>query len=254
MPVAVRRVLLPLLGFALFVLAWWAIAEASLTNAPTPTPGEVGRRIVEGVTEGDLLTDIRLSALRVLIGVAIGCALALPIGFLLAWFGVFRQMFDPLVNFFRALPPIALIPLVIVYVGVGEQARLTVLVYAAFFSAVVVMFETVAAIDDIYIRAGRAMGATQFELFRKVVVPYSVPQMFVAIRVALGICWATLVAAELVAAQRGLGAFIQKAGNFFRLTDIYAGIVLIGLCALVMDLLLRQLMAVAVRWQERVER
>lgn len=254
MSVVVRRVCLPLLGFALFVLAWWLVAKASLTNAPTPTPIEVGGRIVAGLADGELLVDIRLSTLRVLIGVAIGCALALPIGFLLAWFGTFRLMFDPLVNFFRALPPIALIPLVIVYIGIGEQARLTVLVYAAFFSAVVVMFESVAAIDDIYIRAGRALGATQFELFRRVVVPYAVPQMFVAVRVALGICWATLVAAELVAAQRGLGAFVQDSAAFLRLTDVFAGIVLIGLCALVMDLLLRRVMAVAVRWQERVER
>ena len=127
------------------------------------------------------------------------------------------------------------------------------LVYAAFFSAVVVIYESVAAIDDIYVRAGRALGATELELFRRVVVPATVPQIFVAVRVALGVCWATVVAAELVAAQRGLGATMQAA-NFFRTDEVYAGIILIGLCALVMDLGVRLVQRPAVRWQERVAR
>jgi len=84
-----------------------------------------------------------------------------------------------LVSFFRALPPLALIPLVIVYLGIGETARISVLVYAAFFSAVIVIYESVAAIDDVYVRAGRALGATEYELFRRVVVPLTVPQIFV---------------------------------------------------------------------------
>ena len=109
--------------------------------------------------------------LRVLIGVAIGCTAAVPVGFALAWFPVVREMFNPLVSFFRALPPLALIPLVIVYLGIGETARISVLVYAAFFSAVIVIYESVAAIDDVYVRAGRALGATELELFRRVVVP-----------------------------------------------------------------------------------
>ena len=156
--------------------------------------------------------------LRVLIGIAIGCTAAIPVGFALAWFPLVRGMFNPLVSFFRALPPLALIPLVIVYLGIGETARISLLVYAAFFSSVIVIYESVAAIDDVYIRAARALGATELELFRRVVVPLTVPQIFVAVRVALGVCWATVVAAELVAAQRGIGAMMQDASNFFRRT------------------------------------
>jgi NitT/TauT family transport system permease protein len=192
--------------------------------------------------------------LRVLIGVAVGCALAVPVGFALAWYRTLRAMFDPLVSFFRALPPIALIPLVIVYLGIGESARLAILIYAAFFSAVVVIYEGVAATDEIYVRAARSMGASEFEVFRRVVLPLTVPQILVAVRVALGVCWATLVAAELIAAQRGLGATIQNSANFFQIDMIYGGVILIGLSALVMDRLLAVLMRRLVRWQERVER
>jgi NitT/TauT family transport system permease protein len=248
----VRRVLLPLCGLALAIAVWWVFSQL---DDRTPAPGPVFRTILDGLGSSDgLLMDTRLSVLRVLIGIAIGCTAAVPVGFALAWFSVVRDMFNPLVSFFRALPPLALIPLVIVQLGIGETARLSILVYAAFFSAVIVIYESVVAIDDVYVRAARALGATELELFRRVVVPLTVPQIFVAVRVALGVCWATVVAAELVAANRGLGAMMQDAQNFFRMNDVYAGIILIGISALVMDRLVQLLMARTVSWQERVAR
>ncbi len=249
----VGRALWPLAGFAIAIAAWYAVAwSGTVSERQLPEPHEVLDTIWTGLREDGLALDWRLSVLRVLIGVAVGCALALPVGFLLAWFGVLRQMFDPMMSFFRALPPIALIPLVIVYLGIGEDARLFILIYAAFFSSVVVIYEGIAATDEIYVRAARSMGATEVEIFRRVVVPLAIPQVLVAVRVALGVCWATLVAAELIAAQRGLGATIQDSANFFKLDMVYAGIVLIGVSALVMDRLLAVVMKRAVRWQERV--
>lgn len=249
----VGRVLWPLTGFAAFVLVWYVVAISDVMPAgQLPKPDDVLATLVTEFEGDGLLLDLRLSVLRVLIGVAVGCAVALPVGFLLAWYAPLRQMFDPLFSFFRALPPIALIPLVIIYFGIGEQARLFILIYAAFFSSVVVIYEGIAATDEIYVRAARAMGATELELFRRVVVPLAIPQVLVAVRVAVGVCWATLVAAELIAAQRGLGASIQDAANFFKIEMVYGGVVLIGLCALVMDRLLAMVMRRAVRWQERV--
>ena len=250
-----HRTVLPVVGFAVVIGAWWLVARSGIAPpGQLPTPAAVADAVVTGFRSEDLMRDVRLSVLRVLIGVGIGSLAAVPVGFLLAWYRTLRNMFDPIVSFCRALPPIALSPLVIVYFGIGEGARLSLLIYAAFFSAIVVIYEGVASIDDIYVRAGRSMGATEPELFRRIVVPLTVPQVLVAVRVALGVCWATVVAAELIAAQRGLGALIQHAGNFFRIDDIYAGIILIGLSALLMDRLLVVLMNRLVRWQERVVR
>ena len=252
MTATVRRVLLPLCGLAFAVGVWWVGSEV---DDDTPTPAAVFETLVDGMSTSDgLLLDTRLSVLRVLIGIAIGCTAAIPVGFALAWFPVVRAMFDPLVSFFRALPPLALIPLVIIYLGIDETARLSLLVYAAFFPSVIVIYESVAATDDIYIRAGRALGANQFELFRRVVLPLTVPQIFVAVRVALGVCWATVVAAELIAAQRGLGSMMADAQNFFRQEEVFAGIILIGVSAMVMDYIVQLLMTRTVRWQERVAR
>jgi len=248
----VRRVLLPLCGIAIAIGGWWLGSEI---DERTPAPLDVWHVLVDGLSSSDgLLLDTRLSVLRVVIGIAVGCTAAVPVGFALAWFPVVRAMFDPLISFFRALPPLALIPLVIVYLGIDEGARISLLVYAAFFYAVIVIYESVAAIDDVYVRAGRALGATQLELFRRVVVPLTVPQIFVAVRVALGVCWATVVAAELVAAQRGLGWMMKDAQNFFRQDEVFAGIILIGISALVMDRIVQLLMSRTVRWQERVVR
>lgn len=249
----IGRLGLSVAGFALFLVAWHLVAVAGIfPGGQPPRPLQVLDAVVERFAERDLITDVRLSVMRVLIGVAIGCSLALPVGFVLAWYPLLRAMFDPLISFFRALPPIALIPLVIVYLGIGEQARLSILVYAAFFASVVVIYEGIASTDEIYIRAARSMGASQLEIFRRVIVPVTIPQVLVAVRVALGVSWATLVAAELIAARRGLGATVQNAANFFQYDMIYGGVILIGLCALVMDRLLALLMRRAVRWQDRV--
>ena len=155
-----------------------------------------------------------------------------------------------MINFFRALPPIALIPLVIVYFGIGEVAKTIVLFYAAFFASVVVMFEGISTIDPIFIRAARTLGASSFEIFIKVVFPLSVPHILTALRVSLGVSWATLVAAELVAAQTGLGAVIQNASNYFQIPIIYMGIALIGILALIMDVIIRWLTGYFTKWQE----
>jgi NitT/TauT family transport system permease protein len=159
---------------------------------------------------------------------------------------------DPVINFFRALPPIALIPLVIVYFGVDELAKIVILFYASFFAGVIVMYEGISQISPLYVRVARTLGATDAEIFRKVIVPLTVPHILTALRVALGVAWATLVASELIAAQQGLGALIQNASSYFLLDVIYVGIICIGLIALVMDLALRRASARLVAWQERI--
>ena len=127
-----------------------------------------------------------------------------------------------------------------------------ILFYASFFAGVIVMYEGISQISPLYVRVARTLGATDAEIFRKVIVPLTVPHILTALRVALGVAWATLVASELIAAQQGLGALIQNASAFFLLDVIYVGIICIGLIALLMDLALRCASARLVAWQERI--
>ncbi len=233
----------------------WQAASSFEFMSPglLPPPGRVGTVLVEGLIQGNLLNDLVVSSRRVVIGVTVGMAAAIPFGFVLGWFPTARTMFNPLVNFFRALPPIALVPLVVIYFGIGETARLVILFYAAFFATVIIVYEGIGSIEEKYIRAGQTLGASKFEIFTRVVFPLSMPHIFTAARVSLGVGWSSLVAAELVAAQEGLGAAIQNASNFLNVPTIYAGIILIGLAALTMDLIVRLVASRVLAWQDRGE-
>ena len=227
-----RRAILILTPWLALLAGWYAIHHSGFVNpALVPTPHEVAARFVE-LMQSRLPMDILMSTQRVFLGVMCGIALAVPVGFVLGWYRGVRTFIDPLISFFRALPPIALIPLVIVYFGIGEVAKGVILFYAAFFASVIVLYEGISQISPIYIRVARTLGASDFEIFHRVIVPLTVPHILTAMRVALGICWGTLVASELVAAQSGLGAMIQDASAYFQLDTIYVGIICIGLIAL----------------------
>jgi NitT/TauT family transport system permease protein len=248
-----RRVLLILAPWAIIVLAWYAVRASGLVNPGLiPAPHAVAAKGWELMTRETLLRDIWASSRRVFLGVSLGIACAVPVGFVLGWYMRARAFIDPVVNFFRALPPIALIPLVIVYFGVDELAKTVILFYASFFAGVIVMYEGVSQIGPLYVRVARTLGATDGEIFAKVIVPLTVPHILTALRVALGVAWATLVASELIAAQQGLGALIQNASAYFLLDVIYVGIICIGLIALLMDLALRRVSERLVAWQERI--
>ena len=247
-----RRAALVLMPWLLLVAGWYLIHYSGFINPSlVPTPDAVARRFWE-LIQTRLPLDIIMSTRRVFTGVLSGIIVAVPVGFVLGWYQHVRTFIDPLINFFRALPPIALIPLVIVYFGVDELAKTVILFYASFFAGVIVMYEGISQISPIYVRVARTLGATDVEIFRKVVLPLAVPHVLTALRVALGVAWATLVASELIAAQQGLGALIQNAGSFFQLDIIYVGIICIGFIALFMDLALRTLSRRFLAWQERL--
>jgi NitT/TauT family transport system permease protein len=254
-PQARRRLTAATLTVApwLAILAlWYAVRASGLVNpALVPAPHAVFARFVE-LAQGRLGVDVWMSTQRVFVGVFLGVLVAVPVGFSIGWYRNVRTFVDPLINFFRALPPIALIPLVIVYFGIGEIAKTVILFYASFFAGVIVMVEGIGQISPIYVRVARTLGARDAEIFAKVIVPLTVPHILTAIRVALGVAWATLVASELIAAQQGLGALIQDASSFFQLDIIYVGIICIGFIALAMDLALRAATRRLVAWQDRI--
>ena len=240
-----------LISFAVIVAVWefvWAthLVERGLV----PSPQQVFERFWVLLTKHGLIFDMYMSSYRVLMGVLFGILFAVPVGFALGWYRPIRAFADPVINFFRALPPIALIPLVIVYFGIGEFAKISLLFYAAFFSGVIVMYEGIKSVNPTYVRVARVLGADDSEIFLKVIVPVTLPHALTAVRVAMGVAWTALVAAELVAAQRGLGAVIVDGQNYFQVDTIYVGIILIGTVALTMDKVLRALSARLVAWQE----
>lgn len=227
---------------------WWALAGIGLQ---IPSPAEVVGAAVQLAANGTLWTDIGASLSRVLTGFILGTSLAIPVGFLMGWYGWARGLMEPWVQFFRTVPPLAIIPLAIVLMGIGEQPKIFVIFLAAFLSCVISTFQGVVQVDRTLINAARVLGAKDGRIFTKVVVPASTPFILVGMRVGLGSAWATVVAAELIAAQQGLGFRMQQAQIYYQLPTIFVGIIVIGALGLVMDRTLLWVEAKLTGWQER---
>ncbi|WP_377273600.1 ABC transporter permease [Peterkaempfera sp. SMS 1(5)a] len=253
-PQAARRrrvppLVLNLIALALGLGVWALLASRGVGDLPGPVA--VGRRAGEMLGDGTLEGDMLASLRRVFTGFALGTALAVALGFLMGWYPVVRGLCEPYIQFFRTIPPLALIPLAIVLMGIGETPKIFVIFLAAFLSSVVATFQGVVDVDRTLIDAARVLGAGDWTIFRKVVIPASTPFILVGMRIGLGSAWATVVAAELIAAQEGLGFRMQHAETYYDLDTIFVGLIAIGVLGLVMDRLLLLAERRLTTWQER---
>jgi NitT/TauT family transport system permease protein len=245
---AVPRIVLNVISVILGIGLWWALSAAGFD---IPTPPAVLKRGGELLADGTLETDIGASLLRVLSGFLLGVALAVPVGFLMGWYGTIRGLVEPWVQFFRTIPPLAIIPLAIVLMGIGETPKIFVIFLASFLACVIATFQGVVNVDKTLINAARVLGAKDGTIFTRVVVPASTPFILVGMRVGLGSSWATLVAAELIAAQEGLGYRMQSAQLYYDLTTIFVALISIGILGLLMDRILLFAEKHLTSWQER---
>lgn len=227
---------------------WWLL---SVSGFRLPTPPETVHAFTVLWADGTFLADLGASLTRVLTGFAFGTLLAIPVGFLMGWYWFARGMIEPWVQFFRTVPPLAIIPLAIVLMGIGEQPKIFVIFLAAFLSCVVSTYQGVISVDNTLINAARVLGAGDGRIFLKVIVPASTPFILVGMRVGLGAAWATVVAAELIAAQQGLGYRMQQAQVYYDLPTIFVSLVTIGVLGLVMDRTLLLVERKLTGWQER---
>lgn len=229
--------------------AWALVSGIGLVGLPGPV--EVATRAGELIADGTLADDIGASLARVLSGFVIGSLLAVPIGFLMGWYSIGRAIIEPYVQFFRTIPPLAIIPLAMVTMGIGETPKVFVIFLAAFLSCVISTYQGVVGVDKTLINAARVLGANSFVIFTRVVVPASSPFILVGMRIGLGAGWATVVAAELIAAPNGLGYRMQQAQQFYDMPTIFVSLITIGILGLIMDRLLLLVEARLTRWQER---
>lgn len=232
------------------LLIWQLITAQGLVGLPTPT--EVASQALIQAENGQLLGDALASLGRVLTGFALGVAVAVPVGFLMGWYRVARGFIEPYVQFFRTIPPLAIIPLAIVTMGIEETPKIFVIFLAAFLSSVVATYQGVISVDRTLINAARVLGAGDFTIFRRVVIPASTPYIMVGVRVGLGSSWATVVAAELIAAQSGLGFRMQQAQLYYDLPTIFVSLIAIGVLGLVMDRIVMAADKFLTAWQERL--
>jgi NitT/TauT family transport system permease protein len=218
-------------------LACWTLLTAlgSVNRVFLPSPGDVAHRLLTWFSNDDLLADIGISCFRVVAGWALSAMLALPLGLLIGSFRIVQALLEPLTDFVRYMPAVAFIPLVMLWVGIDEGAKVAIIFIGTFFQMVLMVAEDVRRVPMAQIEAAQTLGASRAEVIEKVIIPSSKPALLDTLRITMGWAWTYLVVAELVAANSGLGYAIVKAQRFLQTDKIFAGILLIGAIGLAMD-------------------
>jgi taurine transport system permease protein len=221
-----------------------------------PPPEAVVARVAEIAASGyqnfTLWEHLGWSLYRVIAGFVLGALVGIPLGYAMGLSGWFRGWFDPIVEFMRPVPPLALIPLVIIWAGIGEAGKIILLFLAALWIMTIAARAGVSGVAIAKVHAAYSLGASKWQILRHVIVPNSLPEIFTGARVAMGVCWGTVVAAELVAAEKGAGMMIMVASRF-QLTDVVImGIILIGIIGYAIDILMRIAEKWLVPWKGRV--
>ena len=243
-------------AIVLLLVVWFLVSHSSFIKPGyIPTPEELGKTFVELVRDGyqgkPLWEHIGISLFRTLTGFLLGVAVGVPIGLLSGYSRRAGAMISPIMAFIRPIPPIAFIPMAVLYFGLGELGKI-VLIFFVSFNYVQANAQAGAANFPIaYRRAAESLGLTRAQTFTRIVMPGALLQIFTGLKVALALSWAVVVAAELVGAQSGLGFMISDAALLFRIPVVYIGVVLIGAIGLLLNFSLNLVEHRVVHWKGR---
>jgi NitT/TauT family transport system permease protein len=249
-----ERLFWPLLAFAVLLGLWHYLVSWSGTKV-FPAPMQVERGIVELFHKNVLGPDIANSLRRVAIGFGVAVMLGIPLGLSLGWYPAANQIVNPVMQILRPISPIAWIPVAIIFFGVGDKPAIFLIFLGAFFPIVVACVDGVSNVPSVFRRAGRNFGLSPRQLLAKVVFPAALPQIIVGLRLALGIAWLVVVAAEMVAVDSGLGYLVIDARNSGKRYDlVVAAMLIIGVIGLILDLIFRRMERFkSIRWGFRNE-
>jgi NitT/TauT family transport system permease protein len=238
---------------AVFIAALLVIWQLAVTQSHVrilPGPWQVVGGIVDLLQHGLLLKYIVASLFRVTWGFALAAVLAIPIGLSIGWYRRAEMAFNPLIQIFRPISPLAWIPIAILWFGVGDLASVFLIFLGCFFPLVLTAINAVQSVPAVYVNAARNFGLSPAAIVGRVLYPAAAPQLIVGLRITLGVAWLVVVAAEMIAVNSGLGFLIvdaRNAGNRYDL--VVAGMVIIGLIGLLLDAGMRSLeKAKSFRW------
>lgn len=220
-------------------LLLWHVASQYSSALFLPAPAVTLDAAIELLQDGTLLSALLASSLRIAAGWSLGVAVGIPLGIFMGRFGLFRQLMDPYIEFFRFIPPIAFVTLAVIWLGPGESAKVALIFYTTVFIVTLNTIAGVQSVNPLRLRAAASLGATPVQLLTTVILPSTVPFMVTGARIAMGNSFLTVVSAEIVSAQNGLGALIWTARNFARTEWVFVGIVALGVLGYVFDRIFR---------------
>ncbi|QWA12987.1 taurine ABC transporter permease TauC [Sodalis ligni] len=234
-----------------WLVTWLKFIDPLFLPSPWAVMGKFWQVAVNGYLDATLWQHAWASLQR--IGIALIAALftAIPLGIAIGRYRLVQGLFDPLIEFYRPIPPLAYLPLIVIWCGIGELSKILLIYLAIFAPVVIATANGVRSVDPAKIRAAQSLGATTGQLTRYVIIPAALPDILTGIRIGLGVGWSTLVAAELIAATRGLGFMVQSAAQFLVTDVVIMGILVIAVVACIMETGLRYIQRKWVPWHGR---
>ncbi len=237
------------LSIAIPLLLWWLVTQlGSIDPKFLPAPSQVWQAAVRMGASGELWQDTIASLWRVGVGFALSMLLAIPIGILMGSFASIRALLEPAFGLVRYMPAPAFIPLLIIYQGIGEEPKITLIVIGTFFFNALMVMDTVKFVSKDLIEATYMLGGNRIQTLLGVIFPHALPGILDACRINLAAAWQLVIVAELVAATEGLGRRISVAGRFLRTDEIFVGLIVIGIIGLLLDLLFQLAIRAICRW------
>ena len=214
-----------------------------------PTPINVLEAALRLHEQGVLFTHIWSSTWRLLLGFILGVMIAVILAFLIAKFKPIQNVIEPLINMVGPIPPFALLPIFIIWMGVGELPKLSLIIYATAIPMIAYTVDGIRNVNTLLIRSALSLGATQWQVFKRVILPSSLPPIFVGMRVTLAIAFSAMVVAEMIGSHSGLGYLIIDSRNFFQMDNMFLAAALIGVLYSLFALILGQIERRLFKWK-----
>src|SRR5436190_2033861 len=244
-----------MVGSVGLLLGIWAVLSYGGFVRPSyflPTPTEVLSSAVRMILDGSLIENAWASVAVIITGWVLAAILAVPLVILMGSFKFFEALFEPVVNFVRYLPVSAMIPLLILYIGLGFEEKIAVIFIGTFFQLILLVADVAAHVPKDLLDSAYTLGASRFRVFTTILLPATLPGVMDALRITLGWAWTYLIVAELVAAEHGLGIMILESQRGFHTEKIFVGLVTIGLLGFASDVLLKWLHRRLLPWSPRL--
>ena len=223
------------LGFLVWEVLSWYIRPLFL-----PSPRATLLALGELWEDGTLVQSIAASLARIMAGWSLGLIIGIPVGIVMGYFSFVRRLLDPYVEFFRFIPPIAFVTLAVIWLGPGEASKVALILYTTIFIVTINTIAGVLSVSELRLRAAATLGAGRWQTLLTVIVPSTVPYMVTGARLAMGNSFLTIVSAEIVAAQVGIGSMIWTARNYGKTEWVFVGIITLGLLGYICDRIVRQ--------------
>jgi len=248
-----RSILLSALTVAMLLATWTVVTEMGWANELfLPKPQAVWAAFVKTMTKGyqgaTLLQHLGASLYRILTAFALACVVGIPLGVVMGVSRNARALLNPLIEFYRPLPPLGLYTLLVMWLGIGESSKLSLLFLAGLPGIVISTIQAVTSVDPVYVRAAQSLGATRRDLLFHVYLPAAGPLILAGMRISLGFTYTVLVAAEIVAASAGIGWMIWDAAKFLLSDVVIMGLIVLGLTGIVLDLAMRAIAKLLMPW------